>query len=104
MKSLLFRLIKRISMVLITSAIGLELWLLYAALTHSPIPSLPYPILWFAQFALTAHFLEGIVAAIYAPSHQKAPLSYGIYTFFVGTVGLLELWTPDPTAIKPNQG
>ncbi|MEQ9357174.1 MAG: hypothetical protein RIG63_18605 [Coleofasciculus chthonoplastes F3-SA18-01] len=36
--------------------------------------------------------MEAIIAAVYAPSRQKTPIVYGTYTFFVGTVGLLELF------------
>ncbi|WP_017747601.1 hypothetical protein [Scytonema hofmannii] len=43
------------------------------------------------RFAVTIHFIEGIIAAFYAPSRKKVPIQYGTYTFFVGTVGLLEL-------------
>jgi hypothetical protein len=38
------------------------------------------------------HFVEAIIAAVYAPSRQKTPIVYATYTFFVGTVGLLELF------------
>jgi hypothetical protein len=53
---------------------------------------LPFPLLWIGRFALVAHFLEGIVAFIYAPSHKQSAIASGIYTFFVGTVGLVELF------------
>jgi hypothetical protein len=43
------------------------------------------------RFAVTIHLVEGIIAGAYAPSRQKTPIVYGTYTFFVGTVGLLEL-------------
>jgi len=38
------------------------------------------------------HLVEAIIAAAYAPSRQKKPIVYATYTFFVGTVGLLELF------------
>lgn len=41
---------------------------------------------------MTIHFIEGIIAAYKAPLKNKIPINYGIYTFFVGTVGLLELF------------
>jgi hypothetical protein len=87
-----FSLIKVISVVLITSAIGLELWNAYALLTNSKLPSSLNPIFWVERFAVAIHFVEGVIAASYAPSRKKMPIKYGTYTFFVGTVGLLELF------------
>lgn len=88
----LYALIKVISVILITSAIGLEIWNTYAVLTNSNIPSLLNPIFWIERFAIVSHLVEGVIAAAYAPSRKKAPIKYGAYTFFVGTVGLLELF------------
>lgn len=73
------------------SAIGLELWSMYAKLTEAQVPNLLNPVFWVTRFALAAHFTEGLIAACYAPSKQKHPIQYGIYTFWVGTVGLVEL-------------
>ena len=87
-----FSLIKVISVVLITSAIGLELWNAYALLTNSKLPSSLNPIFWVERFAVAIHFVEGVIAASYAPSRKKMPIKYGTYTFFVGTVGLLEVF------------
>jgi len=53
---------------------------------------LPFPLVWIGRFALVAHFLEGMVAFIYAPSRNQSAIASGIYTFFVGTVGLVELF------------
>ncbi len=88
----LYSFIKVISVIFITSAIGLELWHIYALLSNTTIPSILYPVFWIERFALGSHLIEGIIAAFYAPSRQKIPLKYGTYTFFVGTVGLLELF------------
>ncbi|WP_347566160.1 hypothetical protein [Scytonema sp. UIC 10036] len=74
------------------SAMGLELWNLYAQLTNSQVPETLTPVFWVERFAVTIHFVEGIIAAFYAPSRNKMPIQYGTYTFFVGTVGLLELF------------
>lgn len=41
---------------------------------------------------MTSHFIESIIAAFYAPSRKKMPIKYATYTFFVGTIGLLELF------------
>ncbi len=87
-----FTLIKVISVVLIASAIGLESWNTYALLTNSKIPSSLNPVFWIERFAITIHLVEGVIAASYAPSRKKRPIKYGTYTFFVGTVGLLELF------------
>ncbi len=84
--------IKVLSTCLITGAIGLELWTLKATLTDSWIASIPEPVFWLERFAIAIHLLEGGVAAAYAPSRNKPALRYGTYTFFVGTVGLLELF------------
>lgn len=91
-KKKIFRIIKIISIVLITSAIGLELWNVYALLTKSNIPSILNPIFLLERLAVASHFVEGMIAAYKAPSRNKRPFNYGIYTFFVGTVGLLELF------------
>jgi hypothetical protein len=91
-KTPLFTIIKIISIPLITSGIGLELWNIQTLTTKSQIPALLNPVLLLAHIALSAHFLESIIAAYYAPSKNKMPLQYAVYTFFVGTVGLLELF------------
>lgn len=88
---IIFPIIKVISTILITSAIAWELGNIYASFINLKIPSSFAPIFWVGRFALTAHFIEGIIAAFYAPAKDKHPFSYGIYTFFVGTIGLLEL-------------
>ncbi|BAZ31441.1 hypothetical protein NIES4074_39140 [Cylindrospermum sp. NIES-4074] len=91
-KQKLFPVIKVISIGLIVSAIGLELWNIQALITNSQLPNGLHLILIIAHIALSAHFVEAIIAAYYAPSKNQTPVKYGIYTFFVGTVGLLELW------------
>lgn len=91
-KRKVFAFIKVVSVILITSAIGLELWNTYALLTNSQIPSSLNPVIWLERFAITIHFIEGVIAAYKAPSKKKIPIKYGTYTFFVGTVGLLELF------------
>ncbi|MEH1836308.1 MAG: hypothetical protein V7L29_30715 [Nostoc sp.] len=88
----IFPLVKIISTVLITSAIGLESWNIYAFLTNRNVPSSLNPIFWIERFAMTSHFIESIIAAFYAHSGKKMPIQYATYTFFVGTIGLLELF------------
>lgn len=87
----LFPVIKVISIVFITSAIGLELWNIQVLTANNSLPNILNPILIIAHLALSAHLAEAVVAAYYAPSKNKMPIKYGVYTFFVGTIGLLEL-------------
>jgi hypothetical protein len=84
--------IKILSTILITGALGLELRNLYALQSQMTPLDLPFPLLWIGRFALVAHFLEGMIAFIYAPSRNQSAIASGIYTFFVGTVGLVELF------------
>jgi len=88
----LFPIIKIISIPLITSAMGLELWNMQTSITNNQLPTILTPALIIAHFALSAHFIEAIIAAYYAPSRNQTSIKYAVYTFFVGTVGLLELW------------
>ncbi|MBW4563857.1 MAG: hypothetical protein KME32_22490 [Mojavia pulchra JT2-VF2] len=87
-----FPIIKIISSVLIASAIGLELWNIYAAINNIKVPNSLNPVFWIERIAVVSHLVEAVIAAFYAPSKQKMPLQYGTYTFFVGTVALLELF------------
>ncbi|MBN3886360.1 MAG: hypothetical protein V7K64_27780 [Nostoc sp.] len=88
----IYTFVKIISTVLITSAIGLESWNIYAVINNINVPGSLNPIFWIERFAMMSHFIEGIIAAFYAPSRQKMPVKYATYTFFVGTIGLLELF------------
>ena len=87
--------IKFISTILIAGAIGLELWNIYTIFTNTDIPNILHPVFWIERFVVVIHLIEGVIAAYFAPSHNKIPFKYGIYTFFVGTVGLLELFDKD---------
>ncbi|MGM3304387.1 hypothetical protein ACSQ6I_00095 [Anabaena sp. WFMT] len=84
--------IKLISIVVITIAICLEIWDIQTLITNNHLPIALNPILIIARFALSAHFVEAIMAAFYAPAKNHNPIQYGVYTFFVGTIGLLELF------------
>ncbi|MDZ7960358.1 MAG: hypothetical protein RMY34_21165 [Aulosira sp. DedQUE10] len=84
--------IKVISTVLIASAISLELWNIYAITNNIQVASNLNPIFWFERFAVSCHLIEAVIAGFYAPSRKKLPIQYATYTFFVGTVGLLELF------------
>ncbi|MDJ0660945.1 MAG: hypothetical protein QNJ42_15870 [Crocosphaera sp.] len=84
-------LIKIVSTVLISGAILWELGNLYAALNNWQISNDLNWIFWIDRIALISHGIEAMIAVYYARLQQKNPLHYSIYTFFVGTVGLLEL-------------
>ncbi|AUB38103.1 hypothetical protein COO91_04066 [Nostoc flagelliforme CCNUN1] len=73
----------------------MESWNIYAAITNTNLPTSLNPILWIERFAMTSHFIESIIAAFYAPSRKKMPIKYATYTFFVGTIGLLELFSSE---------
>jgi hypothetical protein len=91
-KPKLFTIIKFISIPLITAGIGLEIWNIQTIISHNQLPIILNPVLILAHIALSGHFVEGLIAAFYAPAQNHNPIKYAIYTFFVGTVGLLELW------------
>lgn len=91
-KKNIYTFVKIISTVLITSAIGLESWNIYAVINNINVPVSLNLVFWIERFAMISHFLESIIAAFYAPSRQKMPIKYATYTFFVGTIGLLELF------------
>ncbi|MEA5470752.1 hypothetical protein [Spirulina sp. 06S082] len=79
--------IKVLSTLLIAGAIALELWTLY----QQEIPHFLTPILYFVTFALVSHFIEGMIGAFVAFRQQKNAIAAGVYIFFTGTVGLLEV-------------
>ncbi|AFZ24249.1 hypothetical protein Cylst_2005 [Cylindrospermum stagnale PCC 7417] len=91
-KEKLFPVIKVVSIVGITSAICLEIWDIQSLTTNNHLPSILNPVLIIARLALAAHFVEGVIAACYAPAKNQKPIKYGVYTFFVGLFGLLELF------------
>ncbi|MEM6402883.1 MAG: hypothetical protein AAF757_22095 [Cyanobacteria bacterium P01_D01_bin.116] len=84
--------IKILSTVLMIAAIGLELWNIYAVLNQVAIPSNIKPIFWIERVAVAAHLVEAIIAAFKASSKDKVWYKYSVYTFFVGTIGLIELF------------
>jgi hypothetical protein len=88
----IFPIVKIISIILITNAIALELWNIQTLITNSQLPTILTPALFIAHFALSAHFIEALIAAYYLPIDNQTSIKYAAYTFLVGTVGLLELW------------
>lgn len=85
------KLIKITSITLITGALGLELWNIYLLSNNAVLPANIKPLFWLGSVALIAHAVEGFIAAFQARDRGKNPITYGIYTFFVGFVGLKEL-------------
>ena len=91
MKPQTSNIIKVISTVAITSALGLEAGNLYLYLQRRSLPSSLNALFWLASIALITHVIEGAIAAVKARSRSINPLTYGVYTFFVGFIGLKEL-------------
>lgn len=96
-KPRIFNSIKVLSIGLISGAIALELANLAAPSMDVVLPSALHPVMWIGRFALIAHSIESVIAVVMAPARQKSPVVYSIYTFFVGTVALLELWDGSTT-------
>ena len=84
------KLIKTISIIAISAALGLEAWNIYLHLNDAVLPASLKPVHWLATVALVVHVIEGAIAAAKV-TRDKNPLIYGIYTFFVGYIGLKEL-------------
>ncbi|MEC4983729.1 MAG: hypothetical protein SAJ37_02280 [Oscillatoria sp. PMC 1068.18] len=85
--SVIFTAIKIVSIGLITGAIGLELYDFGAFMLNFEVINFLKPIILFARIALIAHLIEAIIAW-----YKKQSIRAGFYTFFVGTVGLLEVF------------
>ena len=83
--------IKIISTVAITGALGLLGADLYLQLQGRTLPDSLNTLFWLGNLALTAHAIQGAIAAFKVISSDRNPWSYGIYTFFVGSVALKEL-------------
>lgn len=98
MKNQIYTAIKITSIGLISAALAFELGNLALGISAN-VPPL---IVGFERFALIAHALEAAIAAVFAPSHQQRSLPYGLYTFFVGTVGLMELFDIDLLGFRTN--
>ena len=84
------KLIKITSIIAISAALGLEAWNIYLHLNDAVLPTNLKPVHWLATIALVIHAIEGSIAATKV-ARNKNPLIYGIYTFFVGYIGLKEL-------------
>ena len=93
MKTLITQLIKIVSPIAMIGAISLELEMVYFSLNHWQMPNFLTILVIVGSIALVIHAIEAIIAAFLARNKGYNPLKYGIYTFFVGTVGLFELFT-----------
>ena len=91
MNPLIKKLIKILSTIIIAVALVLAVWNLYLHLQGESLSTNLNTIFLLGNIALIAHCVEGLIAATKASSQNKNPLRYGIYTFFVGFVGLQEL-------------
>jgi hypothetical protein len=83
--------IKIASSLVITCALGLSGWNLYLHSQGASLPPNLTSLFQLGSFILVAHGVEGAIAAFKAPIYNQKPLFWGVYTFFVGFVGLQEL-------------
>lgn len=91
MKLQITKIIKLVSTIAIIGALGLTLTNIYLQLQDKSLPDNLNGLLWLAAIALIAHLIEGAIAMVKIDSGDRNPLAFGIYTFFVGYVGLKEL-------------
>ncbi len=87
-----FQFIKVISTILLTSALGLELWNFLTGFFNTANLHWLNWVVIIERLAIAIHGAEALIASCYARLKNQHPLQYGIYTFFVGTVGLVELF------------
>jgi len=87
-----FQFIKVISTILLTSALGLELCNFLTGFFNTANLHWLNWVVIIERLAIIIHGAEALIASCYASSKNQHPLQYGIYTFFVGTVGLVELF------------
>lgn len=91
MNSLITQIIKIVSPIVMIGAIFLEIEMIYFRLNHRQISNFVTFLMIIGGVAIIIHIAEGIIAAFLANKKGFNPLKYGIYTFFVGTVGLFEI-------------
>ena len=85
---LALKVIKVISCVLITGALGLMVMRLNGLIADH---SLLARVFWFGTAALLFHVLEGLIAGFLAHRLKENPIKVGIYTFWTGIAGITEL-------------
>lgn len=90
------RMIKMTSTVLMCSLVVLEISRLSGMNQGYDLMAYVPWLFYLGRFALVIHLCEAIVVGIYIMVKQdevrRSPWKQGIYTFFVGTIALLELW------------
>lgn len=91
----MFSLIKVTSIIVVTVAIALDLVDFYLSSQQATLASNLNFWLWVGNIILFAHAIEVAIAVPKARFQGKNPIFYGIYTFFVGFVGLKELFQQD---------
>ncbi|HEY9664257.1 MAG TPA: hypothetical protein V6C65_37920 [Allocoleopsis sp.] len=84
--------IKGASIGLISVAIGLEVWHLSGLPISEETLNFLIPVYWIGRLGMAAHLIEAMIALVYAASRGKDAWRYSLYTFFVGAVGLVELF------------
>ena len=87
--------IKILSIVLISAALGLEIWRLT---TQTMLTGNLAIISIIGRVAIAAHLLEGIIIGIKAKSQGKPAIASGIYAFFVGFPSIIEAFNLSETA------
>ena len=90
-----FAIIKGVSILVVLSALSLEGWNLTTGLAHQHLSSAFNGVFVIERFVVGAHLLEATIALMFAASKGKSPLPFALYTFFVGTVALLELFSSE---------
>jgi Domain of unknown function (DUF4499) len=81
--------IKITSTILISGAIALEFVNFGFVYFDISLPGL-LAIVMVSRIALFVHSIEAMIAWFLAPSKGNNRWQYGIYTFFVGTIGLMD--------------
>lgn len=96
MKQKIYAVIKVLSIGLIGCAIAFELWNLVIAPDWAMFPAFLPKLIWLGRVVMATHLVEAVAAVVMVRSRPElssefSALSYGFYTFWVGTVGLQEL-------------
>lgn len=98
----LINLVKVVSTILIMSAVGLELGNIYAINSGIQLPENLNIVFLIGRIALGSHLIEAIIAGFYAPAKNQQPFKYAVYTFFTGTIGLMELFSRENSQERTN--
>lgn len=85
---LVLNVLKVISCILIIGALGLVVLKLSGMITEN---TLLERVFWIGTAALLFHVLEGMAAGILAYRLKENPFRVGMYTFWTGVVGIIEI-------------